>query len=229
MKYWTWAQIKAKMEQELDLEGEVFIDDSELREYANDAIDIAESQIHTLYDDYFLANTSITLVSGTSEYTLPTNIYAMKIRSVIFRGLGKVYEVAKIPNSRKLMEYELDQHGGTTEAQYSYFITNSTAGSPKILFTPAVYESGEYIKLWFLRNANRLEDEDDVCDIPEFINFVFQYMKVKVYEKEGHPNLMKASEDLAAVEQDMVSTLAGMIADGENKIEPDMSLYEEMS
>ena len=52
-KYWTLGQIKAKVKRDLDIESEVFIQPDELIEYINDAIDEAESEIHSLYEDYF--------------------------------------------------------------------------------------------------------------------------------------------------------------------------------
>ena len=54
-------------------------------------------------------------------------------------------------------------------------------------------------------------------------------MKVRVYEKEGHPNLPKAVQDLEQQRQQMVSTLASMVPDGSNEIEMDTSAYEEMN
>ena len=47
-KYWTWAQVKTKIMNDLDLNEETFIRPSELLEYCNEAIDEAEAEIHTL-------------------------------------------------------------------------------------------------------------------------------------------------------------------------------------
>ena len=85
MKYWTWAELKDKVQRDLDLEGEVFINETELLGYANEAIDEVERQVHTLYEDYFLTKAVISLVDGTEEYALPTDIYAFKIIHASFK------------------------------------------------------------------------------------------------------------------------------------------------
>lgn len=228
-KYWTWAEISAKVKLELDLQGEIFIDPAELLEYCNEGIDDAESQIHSLYEDYFLTYSTVSLVSGTSEYTLPTSIYAHKIRKVVFRNGQNVFEVKRIRNKDKIVGYSLNRATTNTAPYYEYLLINSTAGSPKIIFTPNVTDTGDYIEVWYIRNANRLSVDADVCDIPEFVKYVMQYMKVRVYEKEIHPNLLIAKQELEVLKQDMVSTLAAMISDDDNEIEADYTMYDQMS
>ena len=81
MTYKTYAQLLAKIEKDLDLESEDFIQDDELMEYFNDAIRECESHIHKLglEDVYFKTFDNPSLVSGTSDYAMPTNIFANKI------------------------------------------------------------------------------------------------------------------------------------------------------
>lgn len=230
-RFWTYLELKDKLERDLDLEGEVFIQPTELQEYFNEAIDKAEEIVHTLYEDYFLDKDTITLVSGTSEYTLPSRIYAHKIRRVIYRNGGRCYTVSRVRDWRKFEHYAMDLVGGSqgAAAEYKYFIINSTAGSPKILFTPEVGESGTYITVWFLRQANRLSDDADVLDVPEAANFVLQYVKCRCYEKEGHPNLAKSLGDLQEMKVSLEGALTAMVPDADNEIEADMSFYEEMN
>jgi hypothetical protein len=231
-KFWTWAEIKAKVESDLDLQDEDFIrKDSnydELLGYANEAIDEAESEIHTIYEDYFLSKTPITLVVDQEEYSMPTDIYAHKIRRVVYDNSGRVYDLQRIRDWKKFEEYSVQKNYGTGES-YSYFITNSTPGEPKILLVPKSREAGANVVLWYLRQANRLEVDADVCDIPEFVHFVIQFMKVRVYEKEGHPNLPTALSILEQQRKQMTDTLTGMVPDDNNTIEADLSHYEEMN
>jgi hypothetical protein len=227
-KFYTWSEIRTKIEQDLDLEDEVFVRPAELLSYTNEAIDEAEAEIHGLYEDYFLSRSNISLVSGTDEYALPTNIYAHKIRRLVYDNGGRVYTIERVKDWNKFEEYSIQSNYGTGEI-YRYFLLNSTPGEPKILLLPKAIETGSFVKIWYLRNANRLEEDTDICDIPEFINFVFQYVKVRVYEKEGHANLPKAIQDLEQQRQQMTSTLASMVPDASNEIEADLSAYEEMS
>lgn len=228
MRFWTWSEIKEKVQRDLDLEDETFITPDELLGYANEAIDEAEGEIHSLYEGYFRARSTVTLVSGTEGYALPTSIYAAKILRVFYRNGSTVYPVTRIPESKMLEAYETAQAAGDTGvAQYQYFLENSTAGSPQMVFVPTPNESGAFVTVWHIRNANRLTADADLCDIPEFINFVLQHMKVRCYEKEGHPNLLKAVQDLETERSRMTSTLSQMVADGQNEIEADFSHYRE--
>lgn len=229
-KFWTYNDIKTKIERDLDLEGEVFIQPDELMGYANSAIDMAEQIVHGLYEDYFLDKDTITLASGVDEYALPSRIYAHKIRGIIYRNGSRLYEIKRERDWKKFITYSAGVVSGPTDSvERRYFILNQTAGSPKILFTPPVNEVGSFVTVWFLRQANSFETGTDILDIPEAANFVMQYMKVCCYEKEGNPNLQKAMADLAAEKIALEGTLTAMIPDANNEIELDLSFYQEQN
>lgn len=230
-RYWTYLELKEKVERDLDLEGEVFIQPAEILGYFNEAVDQAETLVHGLYEDYFLDKDTITLVSATSEYVLPTRIYAHKIRRIIYRNGSTVYAINRIKDWKKFEQYALDLVGGSqgSAAVYQYFLLNQAAGTPKLLFTPEVGESGTFVTVWFLRQANRFVDDSDVLDIPEAANFIMQYVKCKCYEKEGHPNTGLAMNVLVDAKTDLEGILAAMVPDADNEIEMDTSFYEEMN
>lgn len=228
-EYWTWQMIRDKIERDLDLQAEIFIDPNELIAYANEAIREAEAEIHDIYEDYFLSRTPLTFVSLQEEYSLPTDLYAHKIRRIIYKNGAKVYAIDRIKDWKKFEEYALENINKSSTT-YCYFLINTTPGAPKILLSPPSKEDGAFATIWYLRKANRLVNLTDICDIPEFINFVLQYMKVRCYEKEqGNPNLQKAVADLEQQRAQMTSTLSSMVPDAMNEIEPDLSMYTEFS
>jgi len=228
MRYWTWAEIRTKVENECDLQDETFVRADELLEYANEAIDEAEAEIHSLYEDYFLSSTSVAVSSLDEQIDLPSNIYAHKIRRIIFtNGGGNVYTVDRLQDWKKFEAKALADSYTTTDL-YAWFMVNDTPGEPKIQVVPTFRESGT-IKIWYLRNANRLYTDTDICDIPEFANFVFAHMKVKVYEKEGNPMLQEAMQKLEMERSRMQGVLAQMVPDAQNEVEMDTRLYDEMS
>lgn len=228
-EYWTWAMIRDKIERDLDLQAEIFMDDTELLAYANEAIRESEAEIHDIYEDYFLSRAALTFVSNQEEYDLPADLYAHKIRRIIYKNGTKTYSIDRIKDWKKFEEYALESINKSSTT-YNYFLINATPGSPKILLTPPGKEDGAFATIWYLRKANRLVDLTDICDIPEFINFVLQYIKVRCYEKEqGNPNLQKAMADLEQQRGQMTSTLSSMVPDAANEIEPDLSGYTEMS
>jgi hypothetical protein len=232
MRYWTWAEIKEKVERDLDLEDEDFIREGELLALANEAIDEAEAEIHTLYEDYFLKKTTIAVVANDSAFSIPTylsDIYGDKIRRIIYQqgSSSTVYTVDRLRDWRKFEDKAIADTGSTLDL-YRYMLVNQTAGAPQILLVPAARESGT-LTVWYLRNANRLTADADVCDIPEFINFVISHIKCRVLHKEGNPNYSEALERLEAERARMASTLAARVPDADNEIEMDLSAYEDMS
>jgi hypothetical protein len=229
VKFWTWAEIKARLTKELDidLDYDGLVDDEELLNYTNDAIDEAESHILSLHEDYFLSKDDLTLVNGTDEYDPPSNIYASKIRDLVYHKDTDVYRIPRVKNWHKFLAYREGRVTSSNNLPYAYFIVNNTAGSPKILFTPPAYEDGQLVEVWYIRNANRLTGDADVCDIPEFIQFILWHVKSAVLGKDGHPAFAAASQKLDFWRAQMIQTLENMVIDNQNEIEPDYSHYEE--
>jgi len=229
MKFWTFGEIRQKVERDLDLESETFITPEELLGYANEAIDEVERQILTLCEDYFLTRSTLSLVAGTEEYSLPANIYANKIRQIVYRNGQDVWKLRRIRDWEKFAVYESEKINTATNSHYGFFLLNSVAGSPKLLLAPTPAESGPYLQVWYIRNANELCLDTDICDIPEAVHYVMAYMKVRCHEKDMNPNLGKAVADLALQREDTLKTLAEMVPDNENTIEMDTRLYDDMN
>jgi hypothetical protein len=230
MQYWTYAEIKDKVQKDLGIEQEEFVVASELLGYCNEAIDEAEAEIHTIYEDYFLTKATINLVSGTNTYDLPTDIYANKIRGIMYKNGEVMYPLRRIRFSDKFADI-MSTEEFNPAGRYRYILMNASATSGiQIEVVPTPRDSiTEGLTIWYLRNANRLSADTDYCDIPEFIHFVIQFMKLRVYEKEGHPNTQLAAGLLDQQRRQMVGTLTNKIVDEDTEIEKDLSIYEDMS
>lgn len=227
MNYLTYGEIKDKVERALDLEGEVFIEPEEMLDYANEAKDEASAEIHAIYEDYFLTYANIALVTAQELYDFPSNIYANKIRAIVYDVGETTYSLKRARYSDQFERHALVNKYASTDF-YQYLIVNlSAAAKPQLLLLPKSRETGVNLKCWFLREANALVDDDSICDIPEFYKFIVQYMKVKCYEKEGHPNLEYARGELESERKLMVETLQTMVVDGDTAIEMDLSAYAE--
>jgi len=227
MKYWTWAQLSEKIERDLDTEDELFVTPAELIGYANEAIDDIEKKIHTLCEDYFITRTSVPVVPGVEEIDLPTDIYANKIREVIYVTGGQSFPAKSLKNWRKFARYEdnIVNNPGSTNF-YQYFVLNSVAGSPKLVLTPTPIETG-VLKIWYIRNANEIIDSTSILDIPEAATYVTKYCSVKIMQKELHPLLESAKADLEAILQDTIADLSEMFPNNETELEPDYTFYTE--
>jgi hypothetical protein len=225
VRKWTYLEIKQKVEADLDLADEDLVQDSEMRGYCNEAIDDAEAEIHSIYEDYFFTSASLALVDGESLVDLPTDIYANKIRLIQYDNGSDKYPIARLKPSQ-LKEIANVEEGD----RYRYLIMNSSSDGSQIKLYPAAQEdSSDNVTIYYIRNATRIEEDSDECDIPEFTNFIIQFMKVRCIEKElGPEGARDAKAELERVRKLMVDTLTAMVPDNENLLEQDVSFYEEM-
>ena len=169
-EFFTLGQIRTKLKQDLDLEQEQFVTASELTGYINEAIDDAEAIIHGLYRDYFLTQENLSLVNGTKEYALPTGIYANKIRRLLYDNGTRKYRVQRLKQLDLIMNIDSDE-------QFRYVLRNDAAGTYTFDFYPTPEKNEtDVISIWYIRNANRLSAETDVCDIVDFVNYIFAHV-----------------------------------------------------
>ncbi len=237
--FFTYADLTTKIINDLTLDGEDFVEPDELLGYANEALRAVEAEIHSLNEDYFLRSASVKsasgmvtgLVSGQEKYDLPADIYAHKIRRIVYKNGTTVFPIERFKDWKKFEKLEESRAASTGTVVYNYLIENAIVGQPQIVFAPVPRETGDFVQIWYLRTVNKFTGDDaDVCDVPEFINFVLQYVKVRCYEKEiGHPNLAKSMQDLMLLKQQMAETLTAMVPDAENEIEADFSFYADHS
>ena len=233
MAYKTKLQVVTKIERDLDLEEEEFIQDSEMTEYINDAITIIEAHLNTLglRDQYFLTRTTLNLVSGTADYALPTNLYEGKIKEVVYSSGATIYKVTPMTRSSSAEEIEHLNRYSTTE-YYKYRIRNDSSAAVYFQLIPSSRETASnVIIIEYFRDLARVSADADLVEVPEIaLQYLYQFIRVKVYEKEGSALLPNAKEDLNKIEALMISTLEGQLADDSNNfLELDKSIYGESS
>lgn len=237
MRSWTVGEFETKVFKELDMLEESFVDLDEFVGYLQEAISDAEAEIHRLGlgEDYFLTSAFVDMVEGENEITLPDDIYVRDIRRLMFARGSDIYPIRRFrgPNKFEAIAYARLQDSG---ADYRYFLENDPGDSQdKIILVPAARETAsDLIQMHFIRNARQVPttdtaNEDEIratkIDIPEFINFLIAYVKVKIKEKAMEP-LDSAMLFLQTQRQLMVDTLAGF-QDDDNEIIPDLSAYME--
>lgn len=233
MAYKTKEQVVEKIERDLDLEDEEFIQPDEMTEYINDAITVIEAHINTLglRDQYFLTRTTLDLVSGTADYALPTNIYADKIKEVIYSNGAQIYRINPLTRDYAAEEIEHLNRFSTTE-YYQYRIRRDSSTANYFQLIPSSRETAnDVVIVEYFRDLERVDSDADLVEVPEIsLLYLYQYVKVKVYEKESHGNYPTAKVELDELEELMLSTLQGQLADNmNNEIELDKSIYGEIS
>ena len=230
MKRWTLAEIRTKIEQDLDLEAEDFIGADELLGIINEGIDECEAHIHMFgrEHEYFLKEGALNLIQGQSDYALPTDIYANKILALNYVKGTTIYPIKRLRNIDRFLLAELLRMDNPPDS-YQYLLTHADAADGyRIKLFPAALESGNnLLKLWYIRNANKHENDSDICDIPEFVYYILAFAKYQVLFKEGHPNAQEAHAALEKQKNLMFETLGEMVPDEDNKLVMDTSHYEE--
>lgn len=233
MAFKTLLNLKTKINRDLDLEEEEFVQPEEMVEYINDAIALSEAEIVKLglRDKYFLTRSKISLVSGQEDYDLPTNIYANKIVKIIYENGATIYTLTPIDSKDMFEDIQYMNKYPPTEI-YQYLIRHDTPGVEKLQIVPAAQQNvTNALTVWFYRDANKLADDADVCDLPEICyQFVYQSVRTRVYEKSRGSAWRDAMNDLAAIKTIMVDTLTQQIPDADlTMIEQDLTAYEEHS
>lgn len=228
----TYAEAKAVVEKELDLEEENFIQEAEMLEYFNKARREAEAEVLGIYEDYLLDNAPLALTLGANRYDLPADIYASKIRGVIYNNGDIVYEIRRIRSAKKFLERALLITADPID-YYRYIIVNTALNGIQIELSPASKEtSTTNVQIWFLRKVPDLVDDTDLVDveIPESINFIYAYVKGLCKQKENAGSMPPdAQADIEQQRKLLVDTLTNMIPDDDNEVIKDVSIYEEMS
>ncbi len=233
MELRTYSELKTEVLMETDTEAEDFIQSDEIRGYFRDAINEAEAHIHKLglEDDYFLTSQSYSLTNGLTHLAMPTNIYATKIRGLVYSTPDKVYPIKRIKGAKRfeIIQNLLQNPHSGEYYRFQIINDNSTDGYKMELLPPSYETRTNCIVMYYIRNANNPTTDSTKIDIPEFYSFIKAYVKYKIYDKEGS---VKSADALVEVNKErelMLATLAEMVPDYDSEIPPDLSLYEEMS
>lgn len=230
MTTWTKLAIIDKVEADLDLQEESIITASEMATYLNDAIADCEAVIQTVDEDYFLTKASLALVQDTASYSLPTDIFASKIRGIMYRNGPRAFEIKQIRKFKQFAEASDIDYSPTSDPEYKYLLVNTSnvTGVKIELHPPAQETSASNVTIWYLREASRLSLDADVLDVPEGINYIFAHMKKSCMAKENigvaPPS---AIADLERQEELLINALQNRIPDEDNTIQLDLSHYSE--
>lgn len=218
------------------MENEDFVSDSELVSYFNDALSDCEAIIMGTRQDYFLTsakldNGSLTpgLVSGQSLYNLPADIYANKIREIVYNDGSKVYEIKPLRSLHKFARVADENNYATAEDFLKFIILNkNTTDGMQLQLIPTPLETNNYVDIWYVRSAERLPDVPvgtEVVDIPEFYTYFKAAVKAKCAMKEGHPRIQMLLGEWQYYRQQMLDTLTEQVATDDNEVLMDLSHY----
>lgn len=217
MNYTTWGEIKDAIQEDMDLQEEPdILAEGELMRYVNDAIEVCEAKFVRLGDYFFSVTDPISVVPGTKDYDLPSDIYANKIRKIF---LDDQYEVKNLKslNDIPFLKNEVGP-------AYRFKIINQSGARPKIRLFPTPTQA-QSMEIYYTRSATRLtEDGGDAqeIEVPEANLFIKAYVKRRIYEKEKSPLYQLYNDEVTVFGQLLDDALAAQIDDENNTIEPDL-------
>ncbi len=167
-KLWTFKDHADKVKLDLVLNEEdpeeKFVTYEELIGYFNDGIDDAEAEITNLHEDYFLTSDYVPLQVGVSEYPMPKNIFANKLRGVVYANGSIIYPVKKFRMRNKFELIAVSNQFGQNE-WYRHNLTNDAPGQRRFVIYPPSRETAVLPPLsspftpmqrWYIRQANRI-------------------------------------------------------------------------
>lgn len=176
MKIWKYSEMLNKVETDLDLQDETFISTNEMIGYFNEALSEAEAEIDALNAEYLLTKFFVPLVAGVGRYALPSNIYANKIRGIMYQNGSVIYPVKRFKRRFKFQDVAFtDQYGQADD--YRYLLVNDYAGQAQLDLHPVSRETAILppsasaftpMVLWFIRNCTRVPIVGEYCN-PEVI------------------------------------------------------------
>lgn len=224
MTFPTYGSLVTKLNNDYDLSDENFISAAELLGLFNEGIRDCERIIHELHheDKYFLNTGTISLVSGTSDYSFPTDIYGNKLRHVWYQNGSQKYEITKL---RRVEQVKYSDTGNT----YSFLVVNPTAG-PKIRLYPTPAETGAYVQLFYIRECRRFvastTDATNTLELPNGENLINQHARLGVARKMRRPELIAAEMQALTNQVSLFeNSLKEMIPDENNLAQMDLSAY----
>lgn len=233
MLYRTYSDLKNEVLRETDTEAEDFLQAEEIMDYFNDAVREGLSHIQKLglEDDYFQKSVSYSLTLGQTELDLPTDIYAAKIRALIYSTPSKIYPIKRLKGKNKFLAIQELLQPASNNTYYSYDLENPSPTSGfKIKLYPVSYETTtNCIILNYVRTVERITGDSSLVDIPEFYSFIKAFVKMKIFDKENSDRTVKANADYEKEKLLMMETLGEMTPDYDNLIEGDTTIYEEHS
>ena len=226
----TLKEMRDQVISDLDLQEEEWISEAEINVWINEGVKSAEAQVHTLYEDYFLSESDpVTIAYGQTYVDYPSDIYANKIRKIIFSDGTNTntssHEVMRINNL--LAGKTADLYSSDTQLPVlKWTPINKSGEGRKIRLFPETGRSG-VLYIWYIRQMNKMVLDDDICEVDEFEHYIVQYAKTKAYLKDGDP---RADDSKVLEEQykaDMIGTLSDMVPDKNNELVMDFNHYDD--
>lgn len=228
---WTLDRLTTKIQRDLQLHAEVFVEKDDIKSFINDAIDDAEELIIDAFSDFFITYKDYEVTSGQAELDFPTDIYEMRTRGMYFDKHSYQQSSAVFSGVwYKVKRISLETVATVTSQDlYQYRNVNSQTDGPKILIYPNIRDdSTGRFRLWYIRKAKRLDADSDILETGLRPQFVLSHAKIAILQKEGSDLLPLEIQKFGEQKQKLLDSLSRVSDDDEDSyLKPDINaLYE---
>jgi hypothetical protein len=231
---WTALEVRNKVRQDLDIDEDELVTDTQMYEFINDAVRDMVSEMLKLgiEDKYYETRAPMNIVANQEEYSLPANMYHTKIYRVIHQrsGTREIYEIKRMRGMKEYLDYHWENDYTHSNPTYQYKLLNNT-GQPSFLLVPKpqIAETGS-VTFWYARKPITVTGGSSIVDIPEeMISYILTFVKVECLKKDvGNPLIDPMMVDLDRIRKLMVDTLTDQTHDSDNMVEMDTSFYGDM-
>jgi hypothetical protein len=185
----TLQELRTRVRQRANMENSQFVTDAELNVYINEAIaDLRDKMISKVGEDYFAADTLITLVSNVEAYALPADFY--KILYVEVKGDDGYYY--------KMRRFEVSERNfGASPINYYIPDIRYRLRANQIVFTPQNLLGGRVVRLTYVPIPQELTANSDTL---QGYNGWESYVIVYAARKA----LVKEESDTSQLDQELI-------------------------
>jgi hypothetical protein len=173
----TLADLKTIARRKSNMENSTFIASDELTNYINESYAELYDLLVSRFEDYFSKTATLVVPNGSSEVTLPVDVY--KVRGVDFiRGPNDFETVRRwtFEDRNKIDSVARSLHGASDRL---YRIMGQ-----KMVIQPLQYGAGNY-QLWYIPRFTPLaSDADEILDVMDFDDYITVDAAIKMMAKE---------------------------------------------
>lgn len=205
----TIGDLKDKIKKFTCTEEESFISDEELCCFIDMAQKRALEIISCLNKDYFTSCADVEIEVGQETVDLPEDIRATKIKAVQWTGSNK-----KCCTKLRRSNYEcIGKDCPGEPCEYTFF--NKKGEGAKLYLNPVPNKAGS-ITIIYERKPCEVDEttsSDTPLEFEETCSYVFNFVKLMIYEKEKNPLASLALGQLNEAEKLMVECLCPQFSD----------------
>ena len=186
----TIGELKDKIKKFTCTEEQTFLTEAELCCFIDMAQKRAMDLISCLNKDYFKASVDIPIESKTSVIDLPEDIKGTRIKRVLWKD-------GKCCTTLERTSYICDTDKCSTYPCQYMFLNNKETGPQITLYpTPSKAATIQIIYERIPCDINESTPDDTGFEFPQICQFVFDFVTLRIYQKEKNPLLSVAASQM---------------------------------